>query len=271
MSEGPGLRVLVVDDEAPAREELAYLLGGDARVALVETAPDGAEALRLLQTGTFDAVFLDIRMPGLDGMDLARVLRRFAEAPSIVFVTAYDDHAVEAFDLRAVDYVLKPVRDERLADAVGRVVEARSAPAPIDPAPAAGPEPLADVDGQEDQPSTAPDDETIAVELGGVARFVRRSDVLYVEAHGDYARLVTRDGRHLVRVPLSVLEDAWAAAGFVRIHRRWLVALGAIEEVRFEGGRMSVVVEGTSLEVSRRHTRELRERLVRSARPGRPG
>ena len=80
-----------------------------------QSAADGAAALRLLQTEAVDAVFLDIRMPGLDGLDLARVLRRFASPPSIVFVTAYDDHAVDAFDLRAVDYVLKPVRTERLA------------------------------------------------------------------------------------------------------------------------------------------------------------
>jgi DNA-binding LytR/AlgR family response regulator len=205
-------------------------------------------------------------MPGLDGMDLARVLRRFAAPPAIVFVTAYEDHAVDAFGLRAVDYLLKPVRDERLADAVGRVAELHAAGG------ASSASDRVTTEARPDEPVLEPlDDETIAVELGGVARFVRRSDVLYVEAHGDYARLVTRDGRHLVRVPLSVLEDSWAAAGFVRIHRRWLVALGAIEEVRFDGGRMSVVVNGTGLEVSRRHTRELRERLVRSARPGRPG
>ena len=109
------------------------------------------------------------------------------------------------------------------------------------------------------------------MELGGVTRFIRRSDVLYVEAHGDYARLVTAEGRHLVRVPLSVLEDRWEPVGFVRIHRRSLVSLAAIEEVRVDGGRLSVVVAGTVLEVSRRHTRELRDRLVRAARPGRGG
>lgn len=256
MSEG--LRVLVVDDEAPAREELAYLLRRDERVAEVGTAGDSAEALRLLQSEAFDAVFLDIRMPGLDGMDLARVLRRFAAPPPVVFVTAYDDHAVEAFDLRAVDYVLKPVRVERLEASVDRVLEHL--------APGRGPSAAA---AQDEDHQPAPDDETIAVELAGVTRFVRRSDVLYVEAHGDYARLVTHEGRHLVRVPLSVLEEAWAEAGFVRIHRRSLVSLAAIDEVRVDGGRMSVVVEGASLEVSRRHTRELRDRLVRSARPGR--
>lgn len=245
-----GLRVLAVDDEAPARAELAYLLGRDDRVAEVQTAGDGAEALRMLEDTPYDALFVDIRMPGLDGLDLARVLRRFTSPPAVVFVSAYDQHALEAFDLRAVDYLMKPVRDERLAEAVGRVLEARGRVAPAPAAP-------------ED------DDETIAVELGGVTRFVKRSDVKYVEAHGDYARLVTGDGRHLVRVSLALLEEQWAPAGFVRIHRRWLVPLDAIDEVRTDGGRVSVRVGDAVLQVSRRHTRELRDRLVRSARPGR--
>jgi DNA-binding LytR/AlgR family response regulator len=256
MSDEPaaGLRVLAVDDEAPARAELAYLLERDERIATVLTASDGAETLRLLETTTVDALFVDIRMPGLDGLDLARVLRRFANPPAVVFVSAYDSHAVEAFDLNAVDYVMKPVREERLTEAVRRVVEARERAVP---APTPTPDAVEDAD------------ETIAVELGGVTRFVKRSDVRYVEAHGDYARLVTADGRHLVRVSLAHLEEQWADAGFVRIHRRWLVALSAIDEVRSDGGRMSLRVGDAVLAVSRRHTRALRDRLVRSARLGR--
>jgi DNA-binding LytR/AlgR family response regulator len=247
-----GLRVVAVDDEAPARAELAYLLERDPRISTVITAADGAEALRTLETTTVDALFVDIRMPGLDGLDLARVLRRFASPPAVVFVSAYDSHGVEAFDLRAVDYVMKPVREDRLTEAIRRVVESRerrTAP------PSTGGEP--------------PEDETIAVELAGVTRFVKRSEVRYVEAHGDYARLVTSDGRHLVRVSLAHLEEQWADAGFVRIHRRWLVALRAIDEVRTDGGRVSVRLGDAVLPVARRHTRELRDRLVRSARPGR--
>lgn len=251
--DGPRLlRVLAVDDEAPARAELAWLLERDPRVGSVLMAADGAEALRLLETEQVDALFVDIRMPGLDGLDLARVLRRFASPPAVVFVSAYDSHAVEAFDLRAVDYVMKPVREERLTEAVRRVDEARAVAAA----------PVATV-------APGSDDESIAVELGGVTRFVKRSDVRYVEAHGDYARLVTDEGRHLVRVSLAHLEEQWADAGFVRIHRRWLVSLAAIDEVRSDGGRMSLRVGEAVLPVSRRHTRELRDRLVRSARPGR--
>jgi len=245
------LRVLVADDEVPAREELAWLLGHDPDVGEVRTAATGAEVLRSLEAHDVDALFLDIRMPGLDGLDVARVLALFKAPPKVVFVTAYDEHAVEAFDLRAVDYLLKPVRAERMAEAVRRVREALGA-------------------AEQPQPYEALVDETIAVELGGVTRFVQRSDVRYVEAHGDYARLHTAAGSHLVRVPLTVLERDWAAAGFVRIHRSHLVALHHIDEMQVESGRWTVRLGDDVLQVSRRHTRELRDLLVRRARPGAP-
>ncbi len=244
------LRVLAVDDERPALDELAFLLERDPRVGTVHTASDGASALRLLQETPVDAVFLDIRMPGLTGLDLARVLRRFRHAPVVVFVSAYDDHAVDAFEVKAVDYVMKPVREQRLAEAVRRVQDARR--------------PATTASGEADT-----SDETIPVELGGVTRFIQRSDIRYAEAQGDYARLHTSDGSHLVRVPLSTLEERWGPFGFVRIHRSHLVAVSHIVQIRSEGGRVSVEVDGGDvLQVSRRHTRELRDRLIRQVRPG---
>jgi DNA-binding LytR/AlgR family response regulator len=190
-----------------------------------------------------DALFLDISMPGLSGLELAQVLARFKSPPPVVFVTAHEQHAVEAFDLNAVDYVLKPVRAERLAEAVRRIVDGA-------------------------HPSRAGDDEQVAVELGGVTRFVNRADIRYVEAQGDYARLHTADGSHLLRSPLTTLEEEWQPAGFVRIHRSLLVSLPHVEEVRSQAGRCTVVVGGTELAVSRRHTRALRDLLVRRNRPG---
>jgi two-component system response regulator LytT len=244
------LRVLAVDDELPALEEIAYLLRRDPRIGSAHTASDGASALKALEAEPVDALFLDIKMPGLDGLDIAKVLARFARPPLVVFVTAYDDFAVDAFELKAVDYVLKPVREERLAEAVRRVAAGRSA-------------------ASAEAPPAEPQDETIAVELGGVTRFIARSDVRYVEAHGDYARLHTATGSHLVRVPLTTLEDSWQVAGFVRIHRSHLVALHHIDEVRQDSGRCSVRLGDEVLQVSRRHTRELRDLLVRRARPAR--
>jgi DNA-binding LytR/AlgR family response regulator len=234
------LRVLVVDDERPALDELAFLLGRDERVGEVRCCDSATDALRVLRDEPVDAVLVDIAMPGLTGLELAEVLARFKEPPPIVFVTAHSEHAVDAFDLQAVDYVLKPVREERLREAVRRI---------------------------RDVGTTTRRDDTIPVELGGVTRFVSRSEVRYVEAQGDYARLHTAAGGHLVRLPLAALEERWADAGFLRIHRSLLVSLHHVDEVRVDGGRCSVVVGGTELPVSRRHTPVLRE-LLRKGRQG---
>lgn len=238
------LKVLVIDDERPALDELAYLLARDPRIGEVLTSDSATEGLRILQEIDVGVVFLDIQMPGLTGLELAQVLARFRTPPPIVFVTAHEGHAVDAFDLQAVDYVLKPVRAERLAEAVRRVVEGGDRAAP-------------GLDAQ------------IPVERGGVTRFLSRSDITHVEAQGDYARLHTAAGSHLVRTPLSTLEEEWAGAGFVRIHRSLLVSLAHVDEVRMDGGRCTVWIDGpdggTELVVSRRHTRQLRELLVRRA------
>lgn len=250
MSAERGLVVLVVDDELPALSELGYLLERDERVAEVITASSGTEALQVLDARDVDVVFSDISMPGLDGMALARVISRFSERPQVVFVTAHERHAVDAFALDVTDYVMKPVRDQRIAEAVRRVVEQRErgSARPAADAPPAAP---------------AVEDETIPVELGGVTRFITRSQIRYAQAHGDYARLHTEAGSHLVRVPLSLLEEKWADFGFVRIHRSTLVALPHVSQVRMDHGRCSVLVGRVELQVSRRHTKELRDTLLR--------
>ncbi|MFZ1578777.1 MAG: LytTR family DNA-binding domain-containing protein, partial [Nostocoides sp.] len=236
----PSLIALVVDDEAPARSELRYLLEQDERIGSVLVASSGTDALRVLESERVDVVFSDISMPGLDGMELGRVLARFATRPAVVFVTAHDQHAVDAFAIDASDYVMKPVRPERLAEAVRRVV--------------------ASVQASVSEPKE--EDETIPVELGGVTRFVARSEIRYVRAHGDYARLHTETGSHLVRIPLNTLEERWAAADFVRIHRSILVSLRHVTQVRMDHGRATVRVGEVDLQVSRRHMRDLRQRLL---------
>ncbi|MFF1339529.1 LytR/AlgR family response regulator transcription factor [Streptomyces sp. NPDC058290] len=271
------LRVLAVDDEKPLLEELLYLLRSDPRVLSAEGASDATEALRritrALETGPdgpdgIDVVFLDIHMAGLTGLDIARLLAGFAQPPLIVFVTAHEGFAVQAFDLKAVDYVLKPVRPERLAEAVRRAcaqLGRAAATQPAEPAEAAGP--VVPVQRRPVPEVTVADRtaDQIAVELGGVTRFVAIADIAYVEAQGDYARLHTDEGSHLVRIPLSTLEERWAARGFVRIHRRHLVALGRIDELRLDAGTTSVRVGSVELQVSRRHARQLRDLLMRQA------
>jgi DNA-binding LytR/AlgR family response regulator len=244
------LRVLAADDEAPALEELTYLLRRHPRVQLVRPAADAAEALRdlgrmITEGDRLDAVFLDIRMPGLDGLDFTRLVTGFADPPAVVFVTAHDEFAVTAFELGAVDYLLKPVDPGRLSEAVRRVEQAVHR------------------DTAADEPEP---DEMIPVELGGRTRLIPLAGVTHAQAHGDYVRLHTLDGSYLVRVPLAALAERWGPVGFIRIHRSTLVAAAHISELRFDDGRAVVQVGDRPLMVSRRHTREIRDLLVRRFR-----
>ena len=244
------LTVLAVDDEAPALDELAYLLGEHPDITVVHTAGDATSALRELNQHTIDAVFLDINMPGLSGIELAGVLTNFAHRPAVVFVTAHDDKAVAAFDVGAVDYLLKPIRQNRLDEAVRRVVTARTAESPH-------------------QDPDSPDSDVIPAELGGITHLVPRDSIGWVEAEGDYARLHSATGAHLVRIPLSTLETRWRDHGFQRIHRSYLVSLRLVTGLRTSEGAVLVRLRanGSSaaveLPVSRRQARELRDRLVR--------
>ena len=244
------LTVLAVDDEAPALDELAYLLGEHPDITVVHTAGDATSALRELNQHTIDAVFLDINMPGLSGIELAGVLTNFAHRPAVVFVTAHDDKAVAAFDVGAVDYLLKPIRQNRLDEAVRRGVTARTAESPH-------------------QDPDSPDSDVIPAELGGITHLVPRDSIGWVEAEGDYARLHSATGAHLVRIPLSTLETRWRDHGFQRIHRSYLVSLRLVTGLRTSEGAVLVRLRanGSSaaveLPVSRRQARELRDRLVR--------
>jgi DNA-binding LytR/AlgR family response regulator len=236
------LSVLAVDDEAPALDELVFLLRADPRVVSVDTAADATTALLMLRDRSYDLLMLDVRMPRLDGLELARVLLRFAEPPSVVFVTAYDEHALEAFEVRASDYLLKPPSADRLGEALDRVCAVKTR-------------------------TTRDDFEVIPVEIGGTTRIIERSNVAWVEAQGDYVRLHVNGGvSYLVRLPLSTLAERWRDCGFVRIHRGYLVAIRHIRELRTEAGTTTVLIDDVELPVARRHTRELRDLLVRAAR-----
>ena len=252
------LWVLAVDDEAPALDELTYLLGEHPDVAEVTGAGDATSALRIINERTVDAIFLDINMPGLSGLELASVLGNFAHPPAVVFVTAHDDKALAAFEVGALDYLLKPIRKERLDEAVRRVVTARA----TEPAPS----------------SDEPQADTIPVELGGITQLVRCDSIGWVEAEGDYARLHAASGSHLVRIPLSTLEDRWRNRGFQRVHRSYLVALSMVTGLRTSGASTMVRMRANGaspaieLPVSRRQARELRDRLIRDPmRTFRPG
>ncbi len=236
------MRVLAVDDELPALEDLVRLLEASPAVERVESAASAEEALVALSDAAIDTVFLDVRMPGLDGLELARVLRRFEKPPAVVFVSAFDDAAVDAFELAAVDYLRKPVSRTRLDEAIERA--GRRAPA--------------------GEPAS-PEDETLAVDAlrGGGTRLIARSSVLYLQAHGDYVRVASTEGRFLVRARLSDLEERWAAHGFLRVHRGFVVNLRRAVEVRprLNGTAVLVMADGDEVPIARRQVGELRRKL----------
>ncbi|MDT0346084.1 LytR/AlgR family response regulator transcription factor [Streptomyces litchfieldiae] len=243
------LRALVVEDEASTRQELAAMLAASPEVVEVSEADGGESAVRLLGTESYDAVFLDISMPGLDGMEVARLLSMLSAAPAIVFVTASEHHAVEAFGIGAADYLLKPIRPERLAEAVSRVAALRRPP-PATPRPA-GADELA----------------VVQIETGRHTLFVHRDDIQFAEAHGDYVRLHTAEDSHLIRLSLTYLEEVWAPAGFVRAHRGYLVAIRWVTDLRVtsSSGLLACTPAG-DVPVSRRHARALKERLLAAVR-----
>ena len=237
------LKIFLVDDEPPARGRLRELLADIAAEVpneVVGEAGNGLEALERLAGAAPQVLLLDIRMPGMDGLDLARHVVHLQQPPAIVFVTSYERHAVEAFELHALDYLLKPVRAERLAAALKRA-HAAGAPSSTTLERAAG-------RSREHLP---------VVERNRIA-LVRVQDIVYFKAELKYVTLRTREREHLIEEPLVALEREFAD-NFVRIHRNCLVAKGAIRgfERAAEGDEeqhWAVVLQGIpeKLPVSRR-------------------
>jgi DNA-binding LytR/AlgR family response regulator len=246
------LTILAVDDEQTQLQDLARLLRTCPGVEEVECAFDGHEALVKLSAERYDAIFLDVRMPDLDGLELARVLKRFATPPKIVFVSAYDTAAVDAFELRALDYLRKPVSRRRVEEALERVAAALEHPA------------AETGDGHRTQRAPSEHDMVaVSTARGGAVRLVPRSEILYGQAHGDFVRIVTGDGRYLLRVTLAEIENRWMPFGFARVHRQYVANLIKARELRpLLGGTAELVfTDGQTVPVARRHVAELRRRL----------
>jgi DNA-binding LytR/AlgR family response regulator len=249
------LTILAVDDEPTQLADLARLLRSAPAVREVECAGDGHDALVMASSQIYDAIFLDVRMPDLDGLELGRVLRRFAVAPQLVFVSAYDNAAVDAFELHALDYLRKPVARARVEEAVERVAAA------IESARGVG-----DGGGRRDgHDAGGADEETIAVANlhGGTTRLLARSSIHYVQSYGDFVRVVTADGRYLLRSTLAEIEERWERHGFFRVHRQYVANLRNAVELRPQlGGTAELAfADGQAIPVARRHAGELARRL----------
>jgi two-component system response regulator AlgR len=236
------LRALIVDDEAPARERLRRLLEELGDVTVIGEAANGVEALERCASLDPDLVLLDVRMPGMDGIEAARHLGALEEPPAVIFTTAYDEYALAAFESEAVGYLLKPVRREKLARAVRHAARL------------AGPQ-LARL---AEQSQLGKRRLQICARLGEQLRLVPLGDVLYFHAGQKYVTLRHRGGRELIDESLRALEQEFAP-DFIRIHRNSLVArryLHAVE--RSPEGHLLVRLKDCeeTLQVSRRHAAE---------------
>jgi two-component system, LytTR family, response regulator AlgR len=239
-------RVLIVDDEQPARERLARLLAEQSGFELAGECATGDEALRRCAELHPDIVLLDVRMPGMSGLEVARHLALLAEPPAVIFTTAYDQYAMEAFEAEAVGYLLKPVRGERLASALERATRLTGGK-------------LAAMAGHS---GVAPRTH-IAARLGDAIRLIPINDVYYFSADQKYTTVRHRLGSDLIDDALRALEQEFAAQ-FVRIHRSALVHVRQVAGIARTGdGQFEVLLRDVAerLPVSRRQAGELRERF----------
>lgn len=255
------LRAYIVDDEPLARRRIRSLLEPRSDVEIAGESGDGRHAVEGIRRANPDLVFLDVRMPGFDGFEVLKALPPESN-PMIVFVTAFGDHAVSAFDVHAVDYVLKPFEDERLIAALdrvksfvgrdsGRVLRARLRALLEDPSELGG------------HVRSGPVESAITVRSAGRTIFVRSDSIDWVSADGCYVQLHVDDRSYLLRETMTRLLERLGEDAFVRVHRSAIVNLTRLREVRHASGGAIILVlrNGEEVEVSRRFRSALKERL----------
>ena len=246
------LRTVVVDDEALPRQRVSDLVRGDKRLLLVGEADDGRAALDVIVDQRPDLVFLDIQMPELDGFQVIAALDDDA-LPAIVFVTAYDAYAIRAFEVDAIDYLLKPVNTERFDAAVTRVVNRlRDARPGADAA-------VRTLASKASETRGAPLVRFVA-RRGTKHYFIRAGDIDWIEADGNYLRLWTGDRSHLVRETMKGAEERLDPATFVRIHRSTIVAIDRIDSIQAQdnGDYLVTMQSGARLATSRGYADRIR-------------
>lgn len=236
------LRAMIVDDEAPARSELRFLLEQTGKIGSINEASSVRLAIEMLMENRVDVVFLDISMPGASGIQLAEALHKLKNPPAVVFVTAYSDHAVEAFDVDATDYLMKPVEEARLDQAINKV--------------------LARVKPTSD--SSKSSIERIPVEKGGRKVLIPVDQIRCIMAKDDYSCIFTEDDRYLSTTSLAQFESKLGDFGFFRVHRRYIVNLANVEDVEtVPSGAIQLGVSGVDdrIPVSRRRVVPLKKAL----------
>ena len=272
------LRALLVDDESPARRELRFLLQDYSDLQIVGEATNAIEALELINNVDYSVVFLDIDMPGLKGIDLARQLKEKENAPAIIFITAHEEFAVDAFCVNALDYLLKPINPKRLDQALKKVFKRSAAPSPQAAPPLEpSPDPTADTmsiptndminantsNGSNGSPPRPL--EVIPVEQRGKTLLLRPEEIIYIYTDKDNVFAKTQKESYLTRYTLKDLEARLSPSLFFRSHRCYLVNIKRMRElIPYFNGTYTVVVddqERSEIPVSRSQSRKLKEIL----------
>jgi two-component system LytT family response regulator len=251
------IRALVVDDEPIARAHLRSLLEQRGDVVVMGECGEGRSAVRMIREASPDLVLLDVQMPELDGFAVVRDVGP-DRMPAVVFVTAHDQHAVEAFEVHALDYLLKPVNRTRFTAAIDRVV--RLLHDGSDRQRAEG------LSGLVEHPPARPGVERLAVRSGDRLLYLRLSEIDWIEAADDVVRLHVGRAVHAHRATMTQMEDRLPAAAFVRIHRSTIVNIERIREFHpwFQGDWILVLADGTRLQSGRSYRNRIRELLDRS-------
>ncbi len=240
------IRALVIDDEMPARSEICFMLEDYDDVKVVGEADNVRDAVALIKARPADVVFLDINMPGVNGIQLAEGLKTHPAPPALVFVTAYAEYAVKAFELSALDYLLKPVEEARLDQALDKVRNRMA----LQGSATSGEESCGVV--------------RLMVDKAGRKQFVASDDILFATTRDDYTHLRTTEDHFLSSESLAKLELRLVQHGFFRVHRRYLVNLHKIEAVSTQpGGTLLVKMQDSDedIPVSRRRTAALKDAI----------
>lgn len=269
----PPVRAVIIDDEPPARALVREFLSDYDAIDVVAEAGSVAEAVTCIDAEAPDLIFLDVQMPDGDGFD---VLEQIDTLPAIIFSTAYDEYAIQAFETGAVDYLLKPYKRSRFDTAVERVLSRQSMSRPSKNADVSGERPPASEDDKVEayadriakllQTAKAPEDapDRLYVRHGGKILPVELDDVLWIKADGDYSELHTGETTYLSSKGIGELAALLDERQFARVHRSHIIALSAVDHLRSDdsGGYVARLVDGTRLRVSRSYAPEIRDRIV---------
>lgn len=271
------IRILIVDDEPLAREGILAMLAGDPEVEVIGTCADGQTALNTIRGERPDLVFLDVQMPKRDGFEVLAELRR-EERPVVIFVTAYDQYAIKAFEAAAIDYLLKPFRDARFAEALARAKKEITQSRVVDMGqkveqllgyvqqiaragavslPVAAPAPAA-------EPS-----DRVVLKTGSDLHFIKTSDIIWIESQADFVKVHTTGAAQLVRETLQSIQDRVDPAKFLRIHRSSLVNLQHVKKVTpaLYGDYTVLMSDDTKLRLSRKNRAKLKQLIARLSSP----